>query len=667
MYDAPTIMSPAPWITSGRITAAVTALLILGAAEWALHRPDPASGVVAAWRATLLTLAWAYVGLTEPVLAMQDPGLGAGGRAAWTVGWMTAAALRVRALWARPGADPIEWTWRVAKVTRRADRWMTAGLAIAATTAWQGVGPVVPLVGPVVALGVAATAAPAAMEWRRTGLRMVEVAAAAMDLHPADLMYLVRGNRAGDPTEVTITPVKPVKPSKLLAAVQALMEEEYEWEVDADASVGGVVLTYVGPPTPEQAARREEERRLRAGLATGLGVPVEELVLDVVWASGGTTVERIVVGLPDRYLPSRDEPRLREVVTRRVGNPGWRIDVDPLAGVATIVPGEAPRLPDVVPLTELLPGPGAPWHELPIGRDPAGQLVTLDLLATPHMVLAGQTGSGKTVGLVGLAVQALARGWDLVIVDPTKAGLDFAPLRPWCTGWGTEDLEQAAATLKAAYAEVPRRKDLLLQHGAVKWSDLPADVRDEHAIRPVLVIVDEASSLVLQEQLPKGLPAKHPTAQAITARNIARAEILDLMGRIAREARFAGVHLCLGIQRPDASIMGGEMRSNLGARVQLVAPGSPPSPEALRMLFPAEIAATAGEVIEALDDGHSKGLAVVHSEGGQLRGLRVAYAAPAEIPVLLDGAGVPHAAGQLAAGSVTEPDNPPTAPDLAGW
>lgn len=676
MYPDRVLTTPDPWLTSDRIFEAVILLIVLGVVERVVHRPHPATGVLASWRATALAAAWAYAAFLGTVGAMEDLRLGAGGRVVWVLGWMAMAAARMKVVWARPGADGLEWTWRVATATRHAREWALAGIAMSAGAAWQGEAVYAPLVGPVILGVVVATAIPTAARWWTLAAGMATEAAAAMDLRPEEVAWSIDDHAGGEPTVITIRPAKAVRPSRLVAAAQALTDPDDEWEADADA--GGVVLTYVGPPTPEQAARRAEEARIRAALATGLGVPAEELVLDVAWASEGHGVERITVGLPDRYLPSRDDARLREVVTRRVGNPGWTVEVDALGGTATIVPGEAPRLPDVVPLATLLPGPGAPWHELPIGSDPAGQPVALDLLATPHIVLTGQTGSGKTIGLVGLAVQALARGWDLVVVDPTKAGLDFASLRPWCSGWGTESLEQAAATLKAAYAEVPRRKELLLAHGAVKWSDLPEPVRDEHGIRPVLVIVDEASSLVLQEAMPKGLPKGHPTGEQITARNIARAEILDLMGRIAREARFAGIHLCLGIQRPDASIMGGEMRSNLGARVQLVAPGSPPAPEALRMLFPAEVAASAGEVIEALDDGHSKGLAVVHAEGGALRGLRVAYAAPAEIPDLLEQAGVPHAAGQLTEPAVTEPAPEPVtepapepapnpAPDLAGW
>src|SRR5690625_3826229 len=60
------------------------------------------------------------------------------------------------------------------------------------------------------------------------------------------------------------------------------------------------------------------------------------------------------------------------------------------------------------------------------------------------------------------------------------------------------------------------------------------------------------------------------------------------------------------------------------------------------MLFHAEVVDAAEEQIGVLDDGQSRGLAVVAAEGGSARGLRVGYAPMREIPAMLHAAGGPE-------------------------
>src|SRR5699024_2205856 len=78
---------------------------------------------------------------------------------------------------------------------------------------------------------------------------------------------------------------------------------------------------------------------------------------------------------------------------------------------------------------------------------------------------------------------------------------------------------------------------------------------------PVAVVIDELTSLLMavkrryQETKTKGMPTKDP--------------VLDWVADIARLGRSSKMHLVLGLQRPDASIMGGEMRDNFGGRISL--------------------------------------------------------------------------------------------------
>ncbi|SDO00275.1 FtsK/SpoIIIE family protein [Cryobacterium flavum] len=339
------------------------------------------------------------------------------------------------------------------------------------------------------------------------------------------------------------------------------------------------------------------------------------------------------------------------------GSNGWRIDDDPITGRVVLTYGGRLALRPSVSMAEMLPETLDPddWARLPLGVGPDGEVVSINLKAGPHTIVAGPTGSGKTVALLQIMASAIARGHQVVLIDPTKGGLDFLQIRQLTVAWATESLEAAQAAMEAIYAEVGRRKAILQEHGEVKWSDLSPEVRERENVHPVLIVIDEFGSLVLGEDVPKGLPKDSPYVVEAETKNAAKSIIRTLTGRIAREARFAGLHLALGIQRPDASILGGELRSNLTSAVQLAPPGKPISREAMTMLIPGDQAPIASQTLADLDDGKSPGLAVVAADGGGVAGFRVAYAPAREIPVLLERLGAPLPKQWTIATSVAAP------------
>lgn len=321
------------------------------------------------------------------------------------------------------------------------------------------------------------------------------------------------------------------------------------------------------------------------------------------------------------FVQCKDRHRIHFTTTQRVFNLARKVDRLPMTTRATT---QRLYIKDV----------------RPTGRTAQMRCAYVD--HPDHQYLTGGfVPTHNTILLLTWVAQALMRGHEVVIVDPTKAGLDFATIRPWTVAWA-DTLPLAQATMERVYEEVTRRKAVLQQYGEVKWSDLNPQVRRAERIHPVTVVLDEYGSLVMEEPIPKGLGKDHPYVVDAQERNAARAIVASITGRVAREARFVGIHLSIGLQRPDAAIVSGEMRSNLTSGVQLSAPGKPPSREALTMLFPGETAAHVDEVLRALDDGKSRGLGVIAADGGQARGLRVGYAPARQIPELLTERGVPQ-------------------------
>lgn len=334
-------------------------------------------------------------------------------------------------------------------------------------------------------------------------------------------------------------------------------------------------------------------------------------------------------GVLDRVIITRaDQPMDRmkalaywmEVARTVVGHSGWTVEMDDRTGRVELISGKVRRLPRIVPGKSVLPQEidTKDWSSFAVGLNSVGDEVRIDLQAGPHTLVVGGTGSGKSVALRAIILNALSKGFEVVIIDPSKQAAGLLGIRPWTKGIFIKDVEEAASALAAVYKEVRRRVDMITAVSGENWMDLP-----EGTVKPILVLVDEFSTLVTPDEKPPGLKQDDELMVEWAADAGARAKVRSFVGRIAKEARSAGVHLVISTQRPDAKDIGGNVRENLGTIIQLVVPSRPPSPEALRMVFPAECQPEALEEIQLLNDGRSKGFALAYLEGGGVQGFRV--------------------------------------------
>jgi hypothetical protein len=417
---------------------------------------------------------------------------------------------------------------------------------------------------------------------------------------------------------------------------------------------------YCGQFTPEVAALRT---RLAAALKVERTPWDLELVVTTVWDAGRQRIDAVKLVRGGALIGLGVEKRLAVlqelVLVLPGGSSGWKIHDDLGTAEVTFTFGEKAILPGLVPMQDLVPSmvQKDQWNKLTLGVNAQGEQVGFNLKSGPHSLIAGPTGSGKTVALLQLVVSALSSGHRIILIDPTKAGLDFIKVKPYCSAWA-ETLQEAQTVIEAVYAEGQRVKQVLKRHEEVNWADLSEEVRQAENIHPTLCVVDEFMALSLQEPVP-ALDRDHPLVVAANERNSARAILLANVGSIARELRFSGIFLALAMQRPDAGQLKGfgEIRSNLTSALQLNAPGKQPAIETLRMVFPGDAAAEAARVLAELDDGVSRGLAAVGADGGSVQGFRVGYAPAKEIPELLESIGVqPAVKWTLDATSTSEPE-----------
>ena len=176
--------------------------------------------------------------------------------------------------------------------------------------------------------------------------------------------------------------------------------------------------------------------------------------------------------------------------------------------------------------------------------------VAVNLANIPHILLGGSTGSGKSVLLKLLLMQALRKGAEVYIAD-FKGGVDFPKVwRQKCHMCFREDtllyvLGQLVAVLEA-------RKGWLAETGCPNLDAYNETTGDN---LPRLVFACDEVAEVLDKT---GTDAE---------RKKLLAQIESKLATIARLGRAFGIHLILATQRPDATIIPGQIKNNLDFRV----------------------------------------------------------------------------------------------------
>ena len=186
---------------------------------------------------------------------------------------------------------------------------------------------------------------------------------------------------------------------------------------------------------------------------------------------------------------------------------------------------------------------------LTLGKSYTGP-VTVNLAHIPHILLGGSTGSGKSILLKLLLMQALRKGAEVYIAD-FKGGVDFPKV--WhekCRMCFAE--EDLCNILDQLVEELERRKS------AFKALGCPSiDAYNEIAERPLQRLIFACDEVA--EMLDK--------TGADNERKKLLSQIESMLSTIARQGRAFGIHLILATQRPDATIIPGQIRNNMDFRV----------------------------------------------------------------------------------------------------
>lgn len=396
---------------------------------------------------------------------------------------------------------------------------------------------------------------------RRRGQRLHGIAAAAIRARPDQLTVTAKW-RANRPTrgQVGYPPgAIGTDPSGDLAErLTEVYGQPYtaSWQPMADAVTFHTIVAApagAAEPAAEETVEAAAEEPLARAQQIAAGMLGNAQATVVATDPGGQPTEiRIVyaAAVKDASPAMRERMAAHAAGKMPGGSQLWRAELDPTRDTLTL--RRKPALPTYVmhPASTMTKFPAGSLV-LPYATDEAGNACGWDLnAAVPHALVIGPTGGGKTVLLRGVAMEAVRKGAEVWGCDPKR--IELKGLRGWPgvtrVATGIEEMVEligdAHALMEARYARI--------EAGHALREDL----------RPLVVILDEY--LILVASANRHWKATKEKGQTGTAH-----PVLGLVKELVVLARSARIHLCLGVQRPDATLFDDGARDSIRHRVSL--------------------------------------------------------------------------------------------------
>jgi DNA segregation ATPase FtsK/SpoIIIE, S-DNA-T family len=195
---------------------------------------------------------------------------------------------------------------------------------------------------------------------------------------------------------------------------------------------------------------------------------------------------------------------------------------------------------------------------LALGKDINGRIVTADLGAMPHLLIAGSTGTGKSVAINAMIMSILYKATPdqvrLILVDPKRLELGNYDGVPHLFTPIITEPKLAANALRNAVREMERRLKLLAEKGVrnigqynklFETPSLFAEDSEETPLPYIVIIIDELADLMMLDS----------------------GNVEESITRLAQMARAVGIHLVLATQRPSVDVITGLIKANFPARI----------------------------------------------------------------------------------------------------
>jgi hypothetical protein len=242
----------------------------------------------------------------------------------------------------------------------------------------------------------------------------------------------------------------------------------------------------------------------------------------------------------------------------------------------------------------------AKWNEIPLGIGQNYSAITWDVSVAPHGLICGSAGSGKSVLQRDIFMHCLnnPNDWRFFGIDLKK--VELAPYKKFKDtvikiGTTLEDSVDIVNSVK----EIMEKRYVEMEAKKVTYFK---DLKDKKGKSPyaIMLMVDEAFMLLSLE----GIKTKEGQR-----RDQLHGDAAVTLNEIARLGRAAGIHLVLATQRPDATIIKGELKANLDTRIAVGRLDATPSSMVLDSDAATQLSSS------------SKGRSIIRSTGLRINGV----------------------------------------------
>ncbi len=194
-------------------------------------------------------------------------------------------------------------------------------------------------------------------------------------------------------------------------------------------------------------------------------------------------------------------------------------------------------------------------YELPIilGKDISGEAQIIDLVQTPHLLIAGATGSGKSVCVNTLISSLLFKKTPeevrLLLIDPKMVELKLYNDIPHLLTPVITEPKRSFQALQYCLYEMERRYSLLDSIGVRDIRSFNKKIKEQKLATTklpyIVIVIDEFADLM-----------------ATTGK-----ELESAISRLASMSRAVGIHLVLATQRPSVDVITGLIKANIPCRI----------------------------------------------------------------------------------------------------
>ena len=209
-----------------------------------------------------------------------------------------------------------------------------------------------------------------------------------------------------------------------------------------------------------------------------------------------------------------------------------------------------------------------------LGKDLANKPVIIDMVETPHLLVAGQTGGGKSVGIntmiLSLLYKLTPEQVRLIMIDPKQVELSVYNDIPHLLTPVVIDMKKAANALRWAVDEMERRYTLLTHLNVRNITGYNNKIDEAEAMS--MPIADP--SWKEGDSMDKMPPALGKLSYIVLVVDefadlmmTAGKEVEEYIMRISQKARAVGIHLILATQRPSTDVITGVIKANIPSRI----------------------------------------------------------------------------------------------------